>query len=92
MAAESKTTTDHQKIRKWVEARGGKPAGVTDTGGGDDPGILRIEFPGHGDDSRLEEISWDDFFNKFEENKLAFLYQDKTAEGDTSRFFKFVRR
>lgn len=92
MSSESNTTTDHDVIRKWVEERGGKPADVESTGGKDDPGILRIEFPSHGDDSKLEEISWEDFFKKFEEANLAFLYQDKTKDGETSRFFKFVRR
>ena len=29
---------------------------------------------------------------KFDEAGLAFLYQDKTADGGTSRFHKFVRR
>jgi hypothetical protein len=91
-SGESTTTTDHEIIKQWAEDRGGKPADVKGTGSGEDPGILRIDFPGHGDDDRLEEISWDEFFEKFEENNLAFLYQDKTADGETSRFFKFVRR
>ena len=89
--AEAKTTTDHDEIRRWVESRGGRPAAVRETGGGDDPGILRIDFtdePGGDDDDRLEEISWDEFFRAFEENDLAFLYQE---EGD-SRFNKLVRR
>ena len=38
------------------------------------------------------KIEWDDFFQTFDERKLAFLYQDKTKDGGTSRFFKFVRR
>ena len=93
MAGESKTTTDHDTIRKWVEERGGRPAGVKGTGGGDDPGILRIDFPGYGaEEESLEPISWDDFFKKFEQNKLAFLYQDETAGGEESPFFKFVKR
>lgn len=91
MAGESQTTTDHGTIRQWVETRGGKPAAVKGTGNGD-PGILRIEFPGYGDDSDLEAISWEEFFDKFEQNDLAFLYQDETKEGQTSRFFKFVDR
>jgi hypothetical protein len=33
MSAESKTTTDHDEIKKWVESRGGKPATVKGTGG-----------------------------------------------------------
>lgn len=93
MSDESNTTTDHDTIRKWIEGRGGKPAGVKGTGeGGDDAGLLRVEFSGHGDESGLEEISWEEFFDKFDDNKLAFLHQDKTADGDVSRFCKFVRR
>ena len=87
----AKTTTDHDEIRQWVESRGGTPASVADTGSGDDPGILRINFenePGGDDDSGLQEISWEEFFRAFDENNLAFLYED---EGD-SRFNKFVSR
>ena len=88
--AESKTTTDHDEIRQWVEARGGLPAAVKRTGGSHEAGLLRIDFPGYGDDE-LERISWDDFFRKFDEAHLAFLYQDRLKSGETSRFFKFVR-
>jgi len=88
--AESKTTTNHDEIRRWVDARGGRPAAVRDTGNGDDAGILRIDF---GDqDEGLEEISWEEFFQTFDESDLAFLYQDETAEGSESRFNKFVSR
>ena len=88
--ASSKTTTDHDEIRRWVESRGGKPAAVAETGSGNDPGILRINFdePGGDDDDRLEEISWEEWFTAFDENDLAFLYSD---EGD-SRFNKLVSR
>lgn len=86
---ESKITTDHEEIRRWAEERGGKPARVKGTGNGDDAGLLRIKFR---DDEDLEEISWDEFFEEFERNSLAFVYQDKTAEGKESRFFKLVRR
>ena len=92
MAGESKTTTNHQEIKKWVEARGGKPATVKRTGGKDDAGILRINFEGYSGEESLEEISWEEFFDKFEDKELAFLYQDKTKEGKESRFFKFVNR
>ena len=30
--ASSKTTTDHDEIRRWAEERGGRPAHVKDTG------------------------------------------------------------
>ena len=87
--ASAKTTTDHNTIKKWVEKRGGKPARVKGTGSGDgDPGILRIDYPGYSGEDTLEEIEWDEFFEAFEDNNLAFLYQD---EGK-SRFSKFVAR
>lgn len=83
----SNTTTNHDEIRKWVEARGGHPAKVPTKGDG---GILRIDF-GEPEDS-LEEIDWDEFFRIFDENELAFLYQDKTQDGGKSRFNKLVAR
>ena len=92
MAGESKTTTDHKVIRKWVEERGGYPATVKATEKGDEAGILRIDFPGYSGKESLERISWDEFFDKFEEKKLAFLYQDTTSSGEQSRFSKFVSR
>ena len=84
--SQGKTTTDHDEIRRWAEARGGRPAHVRKTGGKDDPGILRLDF-GEPDES-LEEISWEAFFETFEENDLALLYQDEKD----SRFNKLVHR
>ena len=91
MAGESRTTTDHDTIRKWAEERNGHPATVESTAEGDEPGILRIEFE-QGDSDNLTEIDWDAFFEKFEEENLAFLYQEETSDGETSRFFKLVSR
>ncbi|HWO93189.1 MAG TPA: hypothetical protein VNL92_00315 [Dehalococcoidia bacterium] len=95
MASSSKTTTDHEVIRAWVEQRKGHPATVTGTGSSEDAGMLRIDFDEPREDERderLEPISWEQFFEKFEEKKLAFLYQDKLSSGKESRFFKFVSR
>jgi hypothetical protein len=83
----SKTTTSHEEIRKWAESRDGHPAVIKTRGKG---GVLRIDFGEPEED--LEQISWDEFFQIFDENKLAFLYQDKTQDGGTSRFNKFVER
>jgi hypothetical protein len=88
----SQVTTDHETIRNWAEERGGKPARVKRTGGKDDPGIIRIDFPGYSGDASLEKISWEEFFEKFEENKLALLYQEETAQGERSNFNKLVSR
>lgn len=92
MASETKTTTNHGTIKKWVEARGGKPSSVKSTRSDDDAGLLRIDFPGYEGEGSLEEIPWNEFFKKFDEKKLAFLYQEKTVDNEESRFCKFVSR
>ena len=89
---ESKTTTDHDEIRRWVEARDGKPACVRGTGGKGDTGLLRIDFPGYSGEDSLQHITWDEFFEKFEESELAMVYQDETADGNESRFCKLISR
>jgi hemerythrin superfamily protein len=84
----AKRTTDHEEIRRWVESHGGHPAAVKRTGRGDDPGILRIDFPGFSGQGTLEAIDWDTFFEWFDKNELAFLHQD----APNSRFNKLVSR
>jgi hypothetical protein len=85
--SEASTTTNHDEIRKWAEDRNGRPAAART---GKEGGILRIDF-GEPDDT-LEPIDWDEFFEIFEDNNLAFLHQDKTNNGQLSRFNKFVER
>ena len=91
-SSESKVTTDHDEIRQWVEERGGHPARVKDTETKKSPGVLRINYPGYSGDDALEAISWDEFFTGFDENKLAFLYQEETKDGKESRFSKLIER
>jgi hypothetical protein len=81
-------TTDREEIRRWVEERGGQPASVRGTGGKGDAGLLRIDFPGFSGEDTLEPVSWDEWFEGFERNRLAFLYQDEPE----SRFNKLVSR
>jgi hypothetical protein len=85
-------TTDHQTIRSWIEARNGHPSVVrsTESNTPGKSGLLRIDF--NKPEDELEEVSWDEFFDTFDENQLAFLYQEKTASGRKSRFNKFVNR
>jgi hypothetical protein len=82
-------TTDHNKIREWVEERDGRPAVVRATKDGGN-GLLRIDFADH--DEEVEEVSWDQFFKIFDDNNLAFLYQEEAASGGLSHFFKFIDR
>jgi hypothetical protein len=88
----AKATTDRRTIIRWTEERGGHPATVIRTAARGEPGILRIDFPGFTGQGTLRPISWDEWFRKFEERNLAFLYQDRATSGQTSRFFKLIQR
>lgn len=85
--AAAKTTTDHDEIRRWVEKNGGWPARVKATGSKKgDPGILRIDYPGFSGEETLAKMNWDQWFEWFDKNALAFVYQPNT------RFSKLVAR
>ena len=86
------TTTDHDEIRQFVESKGGQPACVRGTGGGGDVGLLRIDFPGFTGEDKLQPISWEEFFEKFDEQNLAMIYQEQTKDGRPSNFVKLVSR
>ena len=90
MANSSLITCDHEVIRRWAEERGAKPAQVTGTGS-KTAGILRLDFPGYSGD-RLEPITWEKFFEKFEREKLCLVYQETTAKGEKSNFNRIVSR
>ena len=87
----SQTTTKLEDIKKWAEERDGKPAVVKATENSKEGGgVLRINFPGYSGEDTLEEISWEEWYKTFQERNLAFLYQEETAGGKESRFFKLV--
>jgi hypothetical protein len=88
----TKTTTDHETIRRWVEKRGGTPAHVKSTGRKGDLGMIRIDFPGWSGAGTLEAVDWDDWFEAFDDNNLAFVYEERMADGKPSRFNKLVAR
>ena len=92
MAQESKTTTDHDVIRRWVEDRGGFPAVFRGARGDPENGELRIDFPGSKSRANLERIPWEEFFRLFDERQLGFRYQELTPGGNKSRSFRFAPR
>lgn len=85
-------TTDHDVIQQWAIERGGVPAAVEATSNDEDVGILRIDFPGYEGEDSLVQVEWDDWFEKFDEAELAFVYQEETARGERSNFNELVDR
>ena len=79
-----KATTNHDDIVGWAEEKGARPAVVRSTG------LIRLHFPGFSGDDELEPIAWDEFFEKFEEARLALLYQNRGGAG--RNFNKLVHR
>lgn len=77
----SQPTIDHDEIRRWAESKGGKPAAVARTHeDGGDVGIIRIMFPDNPNShsGSLVEISWDEFFQQFDEAELALVYSENS--------------
>lgn len=92
MARPGKVTTDHDFIRRWASERGAHPAAVKRTETQREAGIIRLDFPGYSGTESLEPISWDEFFQKFDQKELALLYQDTSSDGKPSNFNKLVSR
>ncbi len=85
-----KITTDHETIRQWVETRGGTPAHVT-TQSADDAGSLYVVRKDEPMDD-MEAISWDDFFETFEAEELAFIYAEQDPSESDEWFYDLVER
>lgn len=86
---EVKTTTDHEKIRAWVEARNGIPAVVKGVSPGSFPAQIHVIF---GSDPGFEEISWDEFFATFENARLAFRYDAAALSSNAALSFSIIGR
>jgi hypothetical protein len=75
---DTRTTTDHEEIRRWAEERGGRPAAVVDDSRDCNvAGGLRIDFPDYDSGETLKEITWAEFFDRFEEENLTFVFQEE---------------
>lgn len=90
MPGTTQRTTDHATIRTWAEARGTRPSAVKGPGAGHEISGLRLDS--RDGESWLEEITWDEFFRRFEEMGLEFLYQDVSRDGEPSTFYRLINR
>src|SRR5438552_12265485 len=91
-SAAARPLTDHDEIKQWAEDRGARPSRVSGTGVAEDVGMIRLDFPGYSGGESLEEISWGEWFENFDDRNLALMVQDETASGEISNFNKLVSR
>jgi hypothetical protein len=82
----SRVSIDHDEIREWAEARRAQPAIVKGTS------IIRLDFPGFAGEDELEHISWDEWFQKFDDSNLALVFEETSARGQKSNFNKLIGR
>ena len=85
-------TIDHERIRRWAEERGGRPARVKRAGSAEQNGLLRIDFPDQPSHELREFISWEEFFRRFDQEHLALLFEEYSAGGFPSRLHRMISR
>jgi hypothetical protein len=88
----TRSTTDHETIRRWVEERGGRPARTGPEGRTGAVGALHIDFPSSVPGRPVQSISWEEFFADFDGQGLEFLYTDEPTAGGPSRVWRFALR
>jgi hypothetical protein len=79
-----KLTADHAEIRRWVEKHGGYP-GLVEVADGRER--LAVAF----DPDSCRPVSWEDFFERFDRESLAFSY-NPDANGEALDEAKLVSR
>jgi hypothetical protein len=77
-------TADHAEIRRWVEEHGGRP-GLVEVRDGRE----RLAVAFGADDCR--RVSWDEFFERFDRESLAFAYEPD-GNGEAASSAKLVSR
>jgi hypothetical protein len=91
-------TTDHDMIHRWISAHHGHPARLkeadTTTHGEQNTIHLRIHFPTmpSSESHLLEKISWKEFFDIFEAERLAMVFVDEHTAGKAVPSVNFVNR
>jgi hypothetical protein len=78
-------TIEHAQIVRWAQNRQGRPA--IDRSSKRVRPIIR--FPNEGDDNL---VSWEEWTSVFDRDEWAFIYQDRTPEGERSRNWKIIPR
>jgi len=82
-------TRNHEVIRQWADERQAVPTTVESTERNGRAGVLRLDFPGYGG-NELGELTWDEWFETFDERNLIFVFQEHKADGSVSNFFRLT--
>jgi len=97
MAGELLKTQDRDTIIQWAERRlahAARVVGVHEAAVGEadaDVGEIRLGFPGYASEEALEPMTWDEWFEIFEEEDLTFAYQLTREDGAPSNYYELHR-
>jgi hypothetical protein len=89
MVFQGKVTVDKATMKQWIEAHQGWPALVKSSNRAGAGRMLRIGFPDVEEREQLMKITWEEFFRIFEQENLAFLYQEP-PRSELSRSYSFL--
>ncbi len=68
-------TFKHEDIKSWAEAREARPVQVRNFEGERVTDRVRFRFPSESFPDE-EDLSWNEFFEIFDESKLEFVFED----------------
>lgn len=74
-------TIDHERTRERRGERDLWPAAAKSTHSDGDRGLVRIDSPDLSAGDSLENVSWDEWFEKFDHSDLVLLHQRKSSGG-----------
>jgi hypothetical protein len=75
---------EHAQIIEWTQNRGGHPVIKRPSA---EAALPVIDFS-----NEDGEVSWDEWLNVFDHGEWAFIYQDRTPEGELSLSCKIIPR
>ncbi len=76
----SEPTTNHSEIRHWAQKNNAIPAEILPHRVDSEPATLRFLLPGEiVTPTGITELSWEDFFAKFDELGLTFVYDNDST-------------
>lgn len=84
---QSLVTKSHDVILAWAAQRKCVPSTIRGTWHNGNPGVLRFDFPDFGSHESLEHVTWQQWFDTFDERQLVMIYQDTMKNGHLSNFF-----
>jgi hypothetical protein len=77
-------TIEHEQIIDWTQSRGGRPA-INRESGNPSP-VISFSNEANG------AVSWEEWMSVFDRDEWAFIYQDRTSEGEPSLMWKIIPR